>query len=537
MLSPVKSIKSKIKGKLIMVGLGIIALLILLVVIIAAIGAVIEEISDAFFGWLRDNEKEYSNEVVALKDWSESTEFKQYYKDIMTKDKFEKYLDYEMRSWAEKIKFTIPVTTIDATEENTLEYKSSSEDYYFDLYSATKDYGTPWQLFAGIDIYKNLSHTDDDKVINFLDNKLRTKYYGLYGEEDTEVKLNEIKENMDFNYYKKVTKIKTVTVKKDDGEETTTYKKIRAYPLPYFYRIETFTHTITNHYEYETEVISNTVDKDKDEDKTVVTKIKEIVEEPVLKERRVSTNMSLFANTLVTLNIFRNNIKDLEFFISKLPYGDSVVGIIDSVYQYMSENTEFDDNKYPDIGGNINYDFVYPVLKSKENKYYRDDIAKMAKSVLGLDYFWGGKYFSRGFNKQWGKIKYEKTYGRYQRYGLDCSGFLDWVYINVTGRSVGKGGGTYSQWKHTRLISESELKVGDLGFYNWGGGKHVGIFIGRDNKGIPMFIHAGGSTWADSKHPRGQVIISKLNKSYKGYPPVKFRYFRRVKIDFVGDYE
>ncbi|WP_459195633.1 C40 family peptidase [Wukongibacter baidiensis] len=534
-------INAKIKMKLIAILLIIIASVLILVVAIASIGGVLEEISNFFFGWLKDNDKAYSDDVLALKDWSESAEFKEYYEDIMTKDKFDKYIEYEMKSWGEKIKLSVPViiteTIREPGREDFVEVREEYEDYYLDLYSATKEYGVPWQLFAVVDIFKDQAIKKDTAVIDYMDSKLKTEYYGLYDKKAKLAKFSSIKNKTDFMYYKTVTYKKTERVKTEGGS-TVTYitEKVTKYPLPYFHMIKTYIHTTTNHYKKQTDIVTDIEEEISDEDKTTKIRILETVEQPVLRKTTVSTDMVLLASTLSELNIYKNDIESLKFFLESLPYGDSLIDVFDALYWFLAEDITFSEEYYGkgDMR-NVIYNFSYPNLRSKDGQYYRDDIIKTAESILGLDYFWGGKYFKKGYNPRWGIIRYEKTYGRYQRYGLDCSGFVDWVYVNVTGRSVGKGGGTVSQWAYTKAINRDELEVGDLGFYKMYGGKHVGIFIGRDSDGTPMFIHAGGSTWGDDKHPRGQVIISKLGKSYKGYPPVKFQYFRRVGVDFVEE--
>lgn len=133
-----------------------------------------------------------------------------------------------------------------------------------------------------------------------------------------------------------------------------------------------------------------------------------------------------------------------------------------------------------------------------------------------VDYFWGGKS-PAGWNDNWGKLVMvtasgSDSTGTLQPYGLDCSGFIDWVFKTAGLGNVFSSGGTSYQWSKTYAITMDELKPGDLVFKNipgQGGVNHTGIFIGRDTNGNPLYVHCQGSTG---------VIVN----SYKG-----FKYPRR----------
>ena len=80
---------------------------------------------------------------------------------------------------------------------------------------------------------------------------------------------------------------------------------------------------------------------------------------------------------------------------------------------------------------------------------------------------------------------------------MDCGGFIDWAFKTAgLGNSFSAGGTSY-QWSKTYAIKESELIPGDLVFKNipgQGGVNHIGIFIGRDSKGKPIYVHCQGGT-------------------------------------------
>jgi cell wall-associated NlpC family hydrolase len=107
----------------------------------------------------------------------------------------------------------------------------------------------------------------------------------------------------------------------------------------------------------------------------------------------------------------------------------------------------------------------------------------------------------------------------------------------MLGTVLAKGGGTSSQVANTYPITESELKIGDLGFLNLGnkGYNHVGIYAGKVN-GKNVFIHCGGRHFKDSTHRAGRVLISYNDgTSYKGNKSTNFKYFRRVYVNFKDD--
>ena len=132
----------------------------------------------------------------------------------------------------------------------------------------------------------------------------------------------------------------------------------------------------------------------------------------------------------------------------------------------------------------------------------RKDVVETAFSLVGkVTYLWGGKYNKLGWNEQWGlpcsvrteqngeSVVVERTGG------LDCSGFVSWVFINATGdTSVVEaiGNGSSSQWSHSTAIGWDEGKPGDLAFYSVPGEKqfnHVGVIVSVDDDGSYLVAH------------------------------------------------
>jgi lipoprotein Spr len=71
--------------------------------------------------------------------------------------------------------------------------------------------------------------------------------------------------------------------------------------------------------------------------------------------------------------------------------------------------------------------------------------------------------------------------------GIDCSAFVQAIYLSAFGVSLPRT--AREQYSLSRIISSTELKEGDLVFFNTTGGiSHVGIYL-QNNK----FVHASSS--------------------------------------------
>ncbi len=125
----------------------------------------------------------------------------------------------------------------------------------------------------------------------------------------------------------------------------------------------------------------------------------------------------------------------------------------------------------------------------------REAVVRTACSLVGkVNYFWGGKSLVIGWDTRWGEVRQvtaagSSTTGTYRPYGLDCSGFVDWVFYNQSGGSyvIGHGGGATMQHSHCTNISWADAQPGDLVFYP--DNSHVGIVGGRDANGELLIIH------------------------------------------------
>ena len=125
----------------------------------------------------------------------------------------------------------------------------------------------------------------------------------------------------------------------------------------------------------------------------------------------------------------------------------------------------------------------------------REAVVRTACSLVGkVNYFWGGKSLVIGWDARWGELRQvtaagSSTTGTYRPYGLDCSGFVDWVIYNQSGGNyvIGHGGGATMQHSYCTDISWADAQPGDLVFYP--DNSHVGIVGGKDANGELLIIH------------------------------------------------
>jgi cell wall-associated NlpC family hydrolase len=124
-------------------------------------------------------------------------------------------------------------------------------------------------------------------------------------------------------------------------------------------------------------------------------------------------------------------------------------------------------------------------LQLKYSVLLNTEVELLANNYLlqGVDEWYGTRYRMGGTTKR----------------GVDCSAFTSAVYTSVYGLTIPRT--AREQYRTTRRISMTELKEGDLLFFNTTGGvSHVGIYL-QNNK----FIHATSS--------RG-VMVSDLFQNY-----------------------
>lgn len=154
----------------------------------------------------------------------------------------------------------------------------------------------------------------------------------------------------------------------------------------------------------------------------------------------------------------------------------------------------------------------------------REQIVLTAYSLLGqVEYFWGGKYPEVGWNPLWGVPKVvtsmgSTTTGTVQNFGLDCSGFVAWAFVNAaedTTLADAIGEGSARQWSNSLTLGWDEAQPGDLAFRAVPGASpvnHVGIVVEKREDGTYLVAHCSSS--------RDNVVVTEAWSS-------GFRYMRR----------
>lgn len=136
----------------------------------------------------------------------------------------------------------------------------------------------------------------------------------------------------------------------------------------------------------------------------------------------------------------------------------------------------------------------------------RRAVVQHALSLVGkVNYFWGGKSLVLGWDSRWGQLREvtsagSPTTGTYRPFGLDCSGFADWVFYNASDGEyiLGHGGGAAAQHRYCEQIGWGEAQPGDLVFYP--DDSHIGIVGLRDVTGNLLIIHCASG--------RNNVVIT-----------------------------
>ena len=160
----------------------------------------------------------------------------------------------------------------------------------------------------------------------------------------------------------------------------------------------------------------------------------------------------------------------------------------------------------------------------------REKVVMAAYSLKGkVRYFWGGKSEVVGWDSRWGtptKVtsKGSSTTGTTRPFGLDCSGYVTWCFIQAAGTAdivPAIGHGTANQWPKTQGVAWEQALPGDLAFFAPPGGKktnHVGIVVSNSGGKI-MVAHCSSS--------KNDVVITEAEST-------GFKYIRRPAI-FLGE--
>lgn len=133
-----------------------------------------------------------------------------------------------------------------------------------------------------------------------------------------------------------------------------------------------------------------------------------------------------------------------------------------------------------------------------------------AYSLIGrVRYFWGGKSTVMGWDSRWGtptKVTSagSPTTGTIRPFGLDCSGYVTWIFCNVAGSADAVNvirHGAANQYANCHKLSWNEAIPGDLAFFK--GCSHVGIIIGKKANGNLLIAHCSSS--------KNDVVVSECS--------------------------
>jgi len=148
----------------------------------------------------------------------------------------------------------------------------------------------------------------------------------------------------------------------------------------------------------------------------------------------------------------------------------------------------------------------------------QQDIVDSAISLVGkVHYFWGGKSTAIGWDNLWGTpmevtAPGSSTTGTIRPFGLDCSGFVAWVYINagVPADEIADvfGSNTSTQWKYSEPVAWDEAQIGDLAFFAVPGTtkyNHVGVIISVEANGQCQVVHCASG--------KNNVVVGKTGEA------------------------
>lgn len=209
-------------------------------------------------------------------------------------------------------------------------------------------------------------------------------------------------------------------------------------------------------------------------------------------------------------------------FFYQMMQGNQISSLVppEGVNDYVEEIEEPSNKDDYYINDPTSGDIVMPTVPKN---FTRQDLINVAMALKGnVDYFFGGKYNNYGPNPEWGKLRWNTRDREYKPYGLDCSGFVNWVYYQLIGRPIAGGASSFAT-QGWQKISRNNLKTGDIAWRHTSKGYHVAIYLYEDN-GIGVFIEAFDGINLRSDEAR-----------YDGHAAMSFDAFYRPDVDFYGD--
>ena len=132
--------------------------------------------------------------------------------------------------------------------------------------------------------------------------------------------------------------------------------------------------------------------------------------------------------------------------------------------------------------------------------------------------------------QEWQGTRYR--IGGNSKSGVDCSGFMQITFRDLFGIDLPRM--TVDQAKEGTKISKSELRTGDLVFFNTGrgpNGKHVGVYVKNG-----QFLHAstkGGVIYSDMDSPYWtKTFLKQITKSKRSSLESKNKFENCVKLSY-----
>ena len=133
----------------------------------------------------------------------------------------------------------------------------------------------------------------------------------------------------------------------------------------------------------------------------------------------------------------------------------------------------------------------------EDTAHLKRAMVEAACSLVGrVPYFWGGNSDLLGWDERWNVPKAVTSdgnghLGHVYPYGLDCAGFISWVFTSTGVNNIGHMGAT-TLYGHSDPVSPEDAKPGDVIFFQGTMGDdvdgitHCGLYVGNN-----MMIHCG----------------------------------------------